>query len=531
MIMQFPVPYKDELLSSVLARFILRQGINADKQALAVLFGSRNIVPSSRFQGHIQLLLSNVGHIWNISPEQVIDDHSLLGVFKPFMDLARCNALKQELIVGNKNQSLTSIGINASKLIWPQRFRYCPVCLKHDLDTLGETYWRRHFQLPGMSCCPVHSCILVESDISIHASQRHAFVMPHYEKSKFLTVGAAIVESDTNQTVLSKQIYRLLCIGASCHSTNQWSVYYQNLARMLNLIVGGRIDHSLIQSTVRSTWGDNWLNKNGLNLDIENNWLLAMFRKHRRAISYLHHLAVMIALLGQSMSIDDECAKVDMLLDKVSPRKYYSTSEYDARKAEYRSIWLKLSDRFTSLKNIRATKEGARVYSWLYRFDRDWHIKHSLAHLHTKRINRRIDWVKRDQELVKKLLNVEKRSYLDLFLPRKYRPWYAKQINASNLIPDKLAKLPLCHCFLNRYQESVEEYQLRRLLAIVVDKLNHGQAIPPIYELERSAGLSKERIREPAKEVLRMDISRIARQARIAGGYKVNSNSRHSSSS
>ncbi|WP_214653414.1 TniQ family protein, partial [Vibrio anguillarum] len=87
--MQFPVPYQDELLSSVLARFILRQGINADKQALEVLFGSRNFVPSSIFQGHIQLLLSNVGHIWNISPEQVIDDHSLLGVFKPFMDVAR----------------------------------------------------------------------------------------------------------------------------------------------------------------------------------------------------------------------------------------------------------------------------------------------------------------------------------------------------------------------------------------------------------------------------------------------------------
>ncbi|MDW2001549.1 TnsD family Tn7-like transposition protein [Vibrio sp. 2304] len=531
MIVQFPVPYEDELLSSVLARFVQRLGINADKQALELLFGSRNIVPSTIFQGHIQLLLSNVGHIWNISPEQVIDEHSLLGIFKPFMDAARYDAQKQELIVGNKNQSLTSIGINASKLIWPQCFRYCPVCLKHDLDTLGETYWRRHFQLPGMSCCPIHSCLLAESDISIHSSQRHAFVVPYYEKSKFLSIGAVIVESDINQTALSKQIYRLLCIRTSCHSANQWSLYYQNLARMLNLIVGGRIDHSLIQSKVRNTWGDNWLNKNGLNLEVENNWLLAMFRKHQRSFSYLHHLAVMIALLDQTMLIEDECLKVDNLPDKKSPKKRYFTSEYDARKREYRSIWLKFLKTFNSLNDIRSTREGARVYSWLYRFDRDWHIQHSLAHVKKRRMDRRVDWDKRDRELVKNLIRIEKNTYLDLNLPRKSRPWYAKQINATNLIPDKLRKLPLCNCFLNRYQESVDEYQLRRLLAIVVDKLNHGQAIPQIYELERSAGLSKERIREPAKEILRVDILRITRQARITGGYKVNSNRRNSASS
>ncbi|WP_268821205.1 TnsD family Tn7-like transposition protein, partial [Vibrio anguillarum] len=278
---------------------------------------------------------------------------------------------------------------------------------------------------------------------------------------------------------------------------------------------------------VRSTWGDNWLIKNGLNLEIENNWLLAMFRKHRRAFSYLHHLAVMIALLGQSMSIEDECLKVDKLPDTPSSKNRYFTSEYEARKTEYRSIWLKFLKTFNSLKDIRSTREGARVYSWLYRFDRDWHIQHSLDHVKKRRIDRRVDWEMRDRELVKKLIFIEKKTYLALFLPRKSRPWFAKQVNATNLIPDKLRKLPLCNCFLNRYQESVDEYQLRRLLAIVVDKLNHGQAIPQIYELERSAGLSKERIREPAKEILRVDIPRITRQARITGEYKVNSNRWH----
>ncbi|MCP3865791.1 TnsD family Tn7-like transposition protein [Pseudoalteromonas sp.] len=530
MLMQFPVPYRDELLSSILARFIQRQGINADKQALELLFGSRNIVPSSLFQGHIQKLLANVGHIWKATPEQIIEKYTLLNVYKPFMGNSRYVAQKNELISSDKNHSLISIGVNASKLTWPLSFQYCPVCVKQDLTALGETYWRRYFQLPGMSCCPMHLCQLVDSDITFHASQRHAFVPAdnrHYEtSSKF-----GIVASDSHQTILSEQIYQLFNKGYSNHSTYQWSHYYQNLARSLNLMTGKQVDHEQISALVRGAWGDCWLHRNGLSLEIDNNWLLAIFRKHRRPFTYLHHLVVMIALLGDSISIEAECSKVSSLPNEPSRRNHYSNSEYDERKGEYRSIWLKLVNQFKTLKEIRATKEGARVYSWLYRFDRKWQKMHMLTRLSQERVDNRVDWVKRDRELVRLLLNVEKIAYSELTLPRKSRAWFVKQVAATNVIPDNLNKLPLCECFLSRYPESVEEYQLRRLLAIVVNKLNNGQAIPKRYELERSAGLSKERIRKPAAEVLRVDIPRIARKARLTRGYKINSNSRYSASS
>ena len=296
-------------------------------------------------------------------------------------------------------------------------------------------------------------------------------------------------------------------------------------------MTGKQVDHEQISALVRGAWGDCWLHRNGLSLEIDNNWLLAIFRKHRRPFTYLHHLVVMIALLGDSISIEAECSKVSSLPNEPSRRNHYSNSEYDERKGEYRSIWLKLVNQFKTLKEIRATKEGARVYSWLYRFDRKWQKMHMLTRLSQERVDNRVDWVKRDRELVRLLLNVEKIAYSELTLPRKSRAWFVKQVAATNVIPDNLNKLPLCECFLSRYPESVEEYQLRRLLAIVVNKLNNGQAIPKRYELERSAGLSKERIRKPAAEVLRVDIPRIARKARLTRGYKINSNSRYSASS
>ncbi len=526
MIMQFPVPYRDELLSSVLARFVLRHGINADKCALELLFGSRNIVPSTLFQGHIQQLLSNVGHIWQTSPEAVLRDHTLLSVFKPFMERPRYEKHMHVLIAGKKNQTVTSLGINASSLIWPKHFFYCPHCLKNDLEALGETYWRRHFQLPGMSCCPVHECQLVESRVSIHAQQRHSYIVPDV---RLLGVARMLGSVDIahKRVALAKQIYQLFQHGTFNHSLTQWSSYYQNIARSLNLVDRNGVDHSLIQSAVRAYWGDSWLNQVGLDLHAESNWLIAIFRKHRRSYSYLHHLTVMSALLGESMSIIDECRKVDALPERTTPKKSYSTSKYEAQKEGYRSAWLELTQTYSSLKEIRSTQEGARVYSWLYRFDRDWQLDHSLAHLHRKRKKHRVDWSKRDRTLVKRLLQVERDSYLELELPRKSRLWFGKKISASSLIPDKLSKLPLCACFFDRYHETVEEYQLRRLLAIVVDKINHGQSIPPIYELERRAGLSKERIRELAEKVLRVDIPRIARKAQFAGRYQAKASDRH----
>ncbi|WP_282177305.1 TnsD family Tn7-like transposition protein [Vibrio nereis] len=516
MIMQFPVPYKDEMLSSILARFNSRQGIDADKKALEILFGSRNIVPSMLFQGHIESLLTNVGHIWKISPEEVIRKHSLLYAFKPFMNESRYGEQVRDLLHGYKNQTLTRLGVNASNLIWSKNFLYCPACLKSDLDNLGETYWRRHFQLPGVECCPLHECKLIDSGLSVQPPQRHSLVSPDVRTLKpSKTLG--IVDTSYKNVALSKQIQQLLEHEHLHHSPTQWTAYYQALTHSLNLRIRGGTDHDLIKSTVRSYWGNKWLNQKGLRLDIENNWLKDIFRKHRRSFSYLHHLIVMGALLGESMSITEECRKVDSFPDVAPPKKNYSTSEYEVNKFSYRSIWLELIKNFNSLKEIRATREGACVYSWLYRFDRDWQTEHSLAHLHKKPKKGRIDWQRRDRELVRLLIQAEKDSYLDLGLPRKSRLWFGKRIGASSLIPDKVSKMPLCRSFLDRYQETVEEYQLRRLLAILVDKIKHGERLPHVYELERSAGLSKKRIRKPAAEVIRVDIPKIASYLQLSG--------------
>ena len=57
----------------------------------------------------------------------------------------------------------------------------------------------------------------------------------------------------------------------------------------------------------------------------------------------------------------------------------------------------------------------------------------------------------------------------------------------------------------------IDEYQIRRVLAIILKCINNNQPIPQAYEIERSAGLSKERSREPVKQILAMDFEKFSR--------------------
>ncbi|GAA4649870.1 hypothetical protein GCM10023116_21510 [Kistimonas scapharcae] len=121
-------------------------------------------------------------------------------------------------------------------------------------------------------------------------------------------------------------------------------------------------------------------------------------------------------------------------------------------------------------------------------------------------VNRRVDWGVRDRQLVKQFLVIEAESCEVLELPRRSRAWFCNQLGVKSLVEKKLNKLPLCNAFFIRYSESIEEYQTRRLACIMAELTQRNEHIRPVCEIERFAGLSRQRSRKPAREILRMDI-------------------------
>ncbi|TPE54268.1 hypothetical protein FJM67_04785 [Maribrevibacterium harenarium] len=499
MIYQFPVPHDDELLGSVLARFISRQGIREDKVALALLFGSRNIVPSALLQGHLSCLANNVQNLWPITPNEMIENHSILPIFKPFVEFDRYTSICTDLTLDVKSHSMLKVGINASSLVFPAYFRFCPVCFNEDMKQFAYSYWRRQFQLPGVCVCLQHRCMLMDSHFELKPSRRHAFIEASALSSMPIPFVAEVCQNPA-LLELARNIDRLLHQSFPYIAPNQWTVFYDARLREVGLKSSKGVDHELVKSRLIQCWGNSFLTECGLEIDEGVTWLQTFFRKQRKHFSYLHHLLCIQALLPE-WRLDDVFRVAQDIQIKKS-KQIYSSSRADLRAPEYRTVWYELNKTYASLKDIRATREGARVYSWLYRFDHDW-LKSNLPSPLRNNVGRVVNWKQRDRALVRHLINIRREHEDNLELPRMTQNWFISQLQVRWGIEKHLAKLPLCRQFFVKYAETIEEYQVRRIIAIITECIDKGKPIPQAYEIERSTGLSKNRIREAPRQIIR----------------------------
>jgi hypothetical protein len=523
MIYQFPVPHEDELLVSLLARFVSRQGIRDDKVALQALFGSRNVVPSALLQGHLEGLLERIGHLWIIESKDILNRHSILPVFKPFIEPARYSAIQKSLIVDAKSHSMITAGINASSLIYPSFFRFCPMCVHEDLQQRAYTYWRRQFQLPGVLVCKRHGCYLKDSGFKVKPSRRHGFIDASRLEAANIVAMAEVCQSPALRR-LANDIDTLLTEDINYVSLAQWTAFYDQRLRELGLKTTQKTPHKEIFHLVENYWGLPFLRNVGLSLprDERVSWLQTFFRKQRKHFTYLHHL-VCIHSIFPECELKDIFEQASLTPIRRSTRCDRSPNHTHENTLEYRICWHRLCEQFKTLKEIRAHREGQRVYSWLYRNDVVW-LKQHLPSPAKRNVGRKVDWHRRDVQLVKKLLKIRKTSEENYKLPRKTQTWFINQANVRWGVNRHLDKLLLSREFFIRYTETVMEYQLRRVLITILDAVFKDEPLPRSYEIERIAGLSARKCEELVREVVRSDYRDLPRFQVLAKRVRTNAN-------
>jgi len=232
MIANFPVPQKDELLSSVLARFVARQGLESHKVALDVLFGDRKVVTSALFQGRINLLLGRVGHVWNTCAQEVVCQHTMLPLFAPFLPPEQVIKIIEDVSFKKGNTVSLRTGMNASLLNWRDNYMFCPKCWESEKRELGFTYWHRSHQVPGVTSCSIHNCGLVDSHKSMQHTQRHAFVLPQVGADKIQSFRKD--ESNKRDVLLSLLVAQLFELPSDSSmlrgiSSDKWSAFLMAL--------------------------------------------------------------------------------------------------------------------------------------------------------------------------------------------------------------------------------------------------------------------------------------------------------------
>jgi hypothetical protein len=217
--LNFPVPYPDELLYSVVARAGVHFGITSPKQLLDAVFGDRKVVATVDLPSHIGAISKQYPESLGFTAETLIYKHTLFPLYAPFIPEERRLATLDWMTLRAKGAVHVGLGVTTSRIGQPEHLRVCRLCLEEQLSEHGELYWARQWQIPGCSHCLKHGD-LCDTQYKLHNYHRHAFVA--------LTPTMMCLPSNSNSPPNEKRIERrvseLLDLPpAQSPSLEQWS--------------------------------------------------------------------------------------------------------------------------------------------------------------------------------------------------------------------------------------------------------------------------------------------------------------------
>ncbi|WP_291329365.1 TnsD family Tn7-like transposition protein [Desulfovibrio sp. UCD-KL4C] len=495
--LNFPVPYPDELIYSTVARAGVHAGMTSPKQRLDEVFANRKVIATPDLPAHLRKISELYPRSLNLDVANIIYKHTLFPLYAPFVPEDRRIQSIKWMAGQSKGAVHLALGAAASRIKQIRFFRYCPDCLDQQLSQFGEFYWMRSWQVAGTNVCPQHGP-LHNSRIELHGRHRHQF----FALRPDVCVGEACEFGCAEDVRIAERISELLSTSpVESPSFEQWGLFYKLLAGDNGCAKGKNVLHDLVSEKVIAKWTTKWLEQNSLLSSMNSNsyWLKSIFRKHRKSFSYLEHIVVLESLLDSGWNFQSILNNVSSLKVKsvVSCPVDFSEDRPNQETLDMRSSWETFLKEF-GVKKARFSG-GAAIYAWLYRNDRAWLMKINGQHRRSSRSeNRRVDWEKRDQDILITLKEVRQRTLNDMEGPRRSRNWYLDQLGTKATVEANLDKLPLTVEFFEKYCESVPDYQIRRI-AVAIRHLDAASEPIRRWKILRLAGLSDERISAEAE--------------------------------
>lgn len=484
---------------STVARAGVRQGLTSPKQLLDEVFESRSIIATIDLPNHLAMLSRWLPE--EFTPDKLIYNHTLFPLYAPFVPDARRFQCMNWFYQGTHSAAHLALGVAASRIKSPRFVRYCPGCIAAQREQYGEYFWRREWQVAGVESCPEHG-VLMDTRIARPLIERHRFIAAAPEHCLVTKQQKGMGVSDG----ITTQVRRLLIRPAQASpSFEQWTEYYRSLAYRLGLYRGkAQVDHSVIKNMVLNVWPAAWLIRNRLmppSSDIDgSDWLKAIFRKHRKSFNYLQHIVVHQALLDNHWQIEDVLDEASRNPTRKTPQQVTVVMQQSSSHTPDQEAWLAL---LLSHPPLEARKKLPALYARLYRGHRDWllDINDSHAENRTKATAPRVDWDSRDRENLQALRQLATFLNANTQGPRRSRTYYLKLLGNLSTLEKNLHQMPRISAFLVANSESVPQYQIRRLQNSY-DDLRLLFDLPPRWRILRNAGLSEERMMEPARQYL-----------------------------
>ncbi|REG52088.1 TniQ protein [Paraburkholderia sp. BL6669N2] len=149
--MYFPRLYPDELTSSLLIRASRHLGIRYDEVV-------KDLTGSGRRRVHFTnpFALMEIAEATCMTYDDVLANHTLYPYVTAFMTMRRRELIRAGLV--ETTPQMRSDFDWLAGVPWAHLAcrRFCPQCLREDLQQHGESYWHRSHQLPGVYTCTSH---------------------------------------------------------------------------------------------------------------------------------------------------------------------------------------------------------------------------------------------------------------------------------------------------------------------------------------------------------------------------------------
>lgn len=164
----FPAPYPDECYYSIFCRYFARSGSTSNKRTIFELFGEAQSLAAFVFlPRRLELVDIWLGADSQVNREKLALDNSCYAYFSTAFTRQLLEGMERKIKTGEPDRKLERRIIQKCRRShWPERLRYCPDCVREDVEKYGETYWHRTPQLQGVEYCLKHGTPIQDSEVT-----------------------------------------------------------------------------------------------------------------------------------------------------------------------------------------------------------------------------------------------------------------------------------------------------------------------------------------------------------------------------
>lgn len=294
MTVALPIPYEDELLYSVIARYMSRTSVEKPTVVIRNIFG-RFIHPTADMFCGLEELVRQTYDSWGMSGQEIVNKHTVLPYFTSYATRSRRIAAYSAILGNGSCSPYGFLGLASTRVSVPSKFRFCEQCAIEDVATFGETYWRRSFHLPGVTLCLKHKLTLCISNIPTRRARVSEWRdCQEYAETELHNCTSTPFPWENNPHILNvmRQSVELLATENTRYDPSITD-RYRRLAQDAGLSrPSGMIDSEAVLRGMNSLYDEDYLNSVGLPfLDSQSMpWPIAMMLRARSAFQPLQHL-------------------------------------------------------------------------------------------------------------------------------------------------------------------------------------------------------------------------------------------------